>query len=102
MNTQILCFYLFTILQIRYNPVSTTLSNRIMKTTFEEEFRARLDDIIKRGAAVGLTVTQLCSNAGVARATPDRWRKRAPKTIKLIDQFEAEVARAEERKVKRK
>ncbi len=63
--------------------------------TFEAEFRRRLNSIISRGAAVGMTVTKLCKAAGVARATPDRWRKKAPKTIELIDQFEAQVVEAE-------
>jgi len=66
-----------------------------MQNTFEQEFRTRLDDIIKRGQAVGMTVTKLCKATGIARATPDRWRKKAPKTIELVDQFEAEVAAAE-------
>lgn len=63
--------------------------------TFEAEFRRRLNDIIKRGEAVGLTVTKLCKQTGTARATPDRWRKNAPLSIKLVDRLEAEVAAAE-------
>lgn len=72
-----------------------------MKNTFEEEFRTRLDSIIKRGAAVGMSVTELCKATKIARATPDRWRKKAPKTIELVDQFEAEVAKAERRAAKK-
>lgn len=63
--------------------------------TFEQEFRDRLDSIISRGAAVGMTVTKLCKAAGIARATPDRWKKDAPLSVKLVDRMEEEVAKAE-------
>lgn len=63
--------------------------------SFEAEFRSRLDNIIKRGNAVGLSVSKLCKLTGIARATPDRWRKKAPLSVTLVDKFEAEVAAAE-------
>ena len=63
--------------------------------TFEEEFNRRLDGIIQRGKAVGLTVTALCKKTGIARATPDRWRKNAPLSVTLVDKLEAEVVAAE-------
>ena len=64
--------------------------------TFEAEFNRRLSSIIKRGEAVGMTVTKLCKQTGTARATPDRWRKKAPLSITLVDRLEAEVAAAEQ------
>lgn len=63
--------------------------------SFEAEFHNRIENIIQRGKAVGMTVTMLCKETDIARATPDRWRKCAPKTIKLVDQFEAKVSAAE-------
>lgn len=63
--------------------------------SFEAEFHRRLENIIERGKAVGLTVTKLCKQTGTARATPDRWRKEAPLSIKLVDKLEAEVVAAE-------
>lgn len=63
--------------------------------TFEAEFRRRLADIFKRGEAVGLSVTKLCKETGTARATPDRWRKKAPLSITLVDRLEEAVAAAE-------
>lgn len=63
--------------------------------TFEEDFKNRLDSIIQRSEAVGLSVTELCRRTRIARATPDRWRKEAPLSIKLIDKLEAEVVVAE-------
>lgn len=64
--------------------------------TFEQEFRSRLDNILERGKAVGLSVTAICKNTGIARATPDRWRKDAPLSVKLVDRMEEEVVKAEQ------
>ncbi len=63
--------------------------------TFEEEFNRRLSDIVKRGEKQGLTLTHICREAGVARATPDRWRAKAPLSVTLVDKMEAVVAAAE-------
>lgn len=63
---------------------------------FQTEFLSRLDAIESRGKAVGLTLTHICREAGTARATPDRWRKRPPLSVVLIDKLEAVVAQAEQ------
>ncbi|BCP56218.1 hypothetical protein K32_48350 [Kaistia sp. 32K] len=63
--------------------------------TFTGEFHSRLDSIIERGKAAGLNLSDICKKAGVARATPDRWKAKAPKTIQVVDQLEAAVAKAE-------
>lgn len=63
--------------------------------SFEAEFNRRLDDVVKRGKAVGLTLTHICRKADVARATPDRWRQKAPLSVTLVDKMEAVVAAAE-------
>lgn len=64
---------------------------------FEQQFQARLNEIEARGKAVGLTLTHICRQSGVARATPDRWRKDTPLSVKLIDKMEAVVIEAEQR-----
>lgn len=69
---------------------------------FEAEFRRRVDDIFKRGEAVGLTVTAICKGTKTARATPDRWRKKAPLSITLVDRMEKFVAEEEARQRKAK
>lgn len=63
--------------------------------SFESEFRRRLDDIFSRAEKIGLNITSTCRRSGIARATPDRWRKKTPLTIELVDKLEAEVAAAE-------
>ena len=63
--------------------------------TFEAEFKRRLNGIKQRAKAAGTSMTALCKETGVARATPDRWSARAPKTITLIDQLEKALDRIE-------
>lgn len=68
--------------------------------SFAEAFYARLESIIERGKACGMTLTDICRQSGVARATPDRWIASTPKTIELVDEMEAVVAEAEALKAK--
>ena len=67
---------------------------------FSEIFQARMADIERRLYQAGSTVTEICANVGVARATPVRWKRRLPKTIQLVDQLEAEVEKIEARQKK--
>lgn len=62
---------------------------------FQDEYLRRLDEIESRGRECGLTLTHICREAGVARATPDRWRKRPPLSVALVDRLEAVVTAAE-------
>lgn len=65
------------------------------ETTFEGEFKRRIRDIKSRAKAAGTSMTALCQQTGIARATPDRWSARAPKTIRLIDELEQALAKVE-------
>lgn len=60
-------------------------------------FYEKLRSIEERGHRVGMTMTDICKQSGVARATPDRWRKELPKTIKCLQDMETVVAAAEKR-----
>lgn len=62
---------------------------------FQEVFYRYLDDIERRANAIGLTLTDMCRESNVARATPDRWRKSLPLTIKNMCDLEAVVKDAE-------
>lgn len=62
---------------------------------FQEVFYRYLDDMERRAHAVGLTLTDMCRESNVARATPDRWRKSVPLTIKNMCDLEAVVKDAE-------
>lgn len=63
--------------------------------TFEAEFKRRVDDIKARATAAGTSITALCQATGIARATPDRWALRTPKTVKLVDELEKALADVE-------
>ncbi len=63
--------------------------------SFEGEFKRRIADIKRRAKDAGTNITALCAATGIARATPDRWEIRAPKTIRLIDELEREMVKAE-------
>lgn len=60
--------------------------------TFEAEFQRRVEDIKTRATAAGTSITALCQATGIARATPDRWAAKTPKTVKLVDELEKALA----------
>lgn len=39
--------------------------------------------------AVGISLTQLCREAGVERSTVERWKHRDPKSIEMLKEFNA-------------
>ncbi len=56
--------------------------------TFESEFQRRIEKIRARATELGTSITAICHETGIARATPDRWAARTPKTIRLVDDLE--------------
>jgi len=66
------------------------------KRTFVDEFKDRVAKIESDAVAVGLNLTVICKEAGISRATPDRWRKKTPKTVLLIKKMEAIIERRRE------
>lgn len=65
--------------------------------SFSAEFLGRLKRIEDRAQAAGITLTDVCRDSGTARATPNRWRKRVPLTVSLIDKMEGIVTAAEQK-----
>lgn len=59
--------------------------------SFKTEFDARIDAIDRRAKAAGTSLTELCRRAGVARSTPDRWRKVTPKTVQIVTDLESHL-----------
>ncbi len=66
-----------------------------MTNTFSALMADRLQEIERRAKAVGSNVTQVCKATGIARATYERWRNRAPQTVAKVDELMAEVERLE-------
>lgn len=64
-----------------------------MSATFTDEFKNRIEVIESDARAVGLNFTSICKEAGISRATPDRWKRKTPKTVEIVTQMEAIVAR---------
>lgn len=60
--------------------------------TFTDDFNDRISKIEADAKACGLNWTSICKEAGLSRATPDRWKKKAPKTIAIITKMESIVA----------
>lgn len=76
---------------------------QLMEESFSKEFYRRVEDLKKRAQAAGTNITALCRESGVSRTTPERWEKRVPKSIEIVDlMYEAlvkiEKAHEEERK----
>lgn len=65
--------------------------------TFTEDFKARIASIEAEAKAMGLNWTSICKEAGLSRATPDRWKKKTPKTVQVVTQMEEILKRHKER-----
>ena len=68
-----------------------------MSDNFVQDFHAAIDKLEQDAKDVGLTLTSICRDTGVSRATPDRWRKKNPKTIELLSQMQALVTAEREK-----
>lgn len=64
-----------------------------MSQTFEQVFNERLRKLEKDAHDAGINMTVVCAEAGIGRATPDRWKRSVPKTVKILDTMEKIVAR---------
>lgn len=54
-------------------------------------FMDTLDRMELEAAEVGLTLRQLCNEAGVSRNTVTRWRRQAPETIRVLRRMQVAV-----------
>lgn len=65
---------------------------------FVDQFNSALDQLADEAKANGLTLTSICRQTGVSRATPDRWRKTTPKTILLLGEMQGIVEDAKKKR----
>lgn len=63
-----------------------------MKKNIEQVFKESLEDLKADAKAAGMSLTSVCREAGVARATPDRWAQNTPKTIRVLAKMQDTVA----------
>lgn len=66
------------------------------KKTFTDQFKERLSNIENEAKTLGINWTVICKEAGLSRATPDRWKKHTPKTVQIVDRMEQILARHKE------
>lgn len=62
----------------------TTVIEKPESPDFEAEFQQALDEIEVNLKVAGRSLSEACEAAGVARATPDRWNAKPPKSVELI------------------
>jgi hypothetical protein len=71
------------------------------RVPFGELFLSRLEELESEAKECGLNITAICKEAGISRASPDRWRKELPKTIHLIEKMESIVAKRQDEMARR-
>jgi len=67
-----------------------------MSGNFEDDFRRAIEQIKTDAKEAGTSLTAACKEAQVGRATPDRWTKKPPKTIRLISRMQEIVRKKKE------
>ncbi len=70
-------------------------TNTVSDGEFYQQFISRLNAIEARAKAAGITMTYICADCGISRATPERWRKAVPRTIEILDQMDECVQKVE-------
>jgi hypothetical protein len=71
----------------------TRMYSHKRQPSFGELFLARLQELEEEAKLCGLNMTVICKEAGISRASPDRWRRELPKTILLMETMEEIVAK---------
>lgn len=57
------------------------------------QFKEAVSKLETDAKKVGLTITSICRETGVSRATPDRWKREAPTTVQLLARMQDVVER---------
>lgn len=73
----------------------------IREPRFSEYFLAYLENLELRALACGSNLTEICREIGISRSTPDRWRRKVPKTIAILDKMEDFLERTHGPKIKK-
>lgn len=63
-----------------------------MTPTFDKVFDETIKRLEAEAKEVGLTFTSICRDTGISRATPDRWRKDMPETVKIVAKMQNVVS----------
>jgi hypothetical protein len=63
------------------------------KKSFSVVFNEALDAITSEALLLDVPMAELCSDAGISRATPSRWKRRPPRTVQTVVKLEAALAK---------
>lgn len=66
--------------------------------SYSKGFIRDLNDLERRALLAGTNLTAISKEIKISRSTPDRWRRHPPKTLQILDQIEARVIAAEEKR----
>lgn len=61
--------------------------------TFDKIFTETLDSLETEAKDNGLNFTSICRETGISRATPDRWKRKPPKTVQLVVEMQRTIER---------
>jgi hypothetical protein len=62
-------------------------------TAFDAAFKAALLTLAADAAAAGISMSEVCKAAGASRATPHRYLKRPPETVKTVAKLQNALAK---------
>lgn len=72
-----------------------------MSKTLKQHFNDAVDLLERDARENGFNFTQICQRLGVSRATPNRWRIKAPMTVELVTAMQLELKKMIEEKKNR-
>lgn len=71
-----------------------------MSKNFVGVFNDALDKLEEEAGEVGETLTSICRVTKISRATPDRWRKKTPKSVLLLAEMQSIVTDKRDKLIK--
>ena len=69
-----------------------------MSTNYTQDFYAALDKLEEDAKKVDMTLTSICRDTKISRATLVRWRKEVPTTVMLMTRMQKAVRDEEKRR----
>lgn len=73
----------------------------VREPRFSEYFLVYLENLELRALACGSNLTEICREIGISRSTPDRWRRKVPKTIAILDAMDDYMEKIHGPKIKK-
>lgn len=68
------------------------------KKDFGQVFTEAVDKLTEDAKEAGVPLSEVCSEVGLSRATPSRWKRKLPLTIQRIKDMQEAVGRVKARR----